>query len=233
MKTNKLIILFLFVFNTVFCQTKTNTSIPTDSTNITKDSTITKVNYNQWSIDVGTGVSIGTGPYSDGYYTSRSSQFLNCYTVGVGYNFSKLIGIKMDLAFDRFINSKIKPYEAAQFRTSIQGILNLSSLARAKKDISRFNLLFHAGIHIAILEPISADYNKKASKADSYGGIVFGITPTVRITKKTAVFLDFSSFSNYGQNLTWNGKYSKAINNSEGHMFSGTFGLSFVLDKKQ
>lgn len=241
MKTNKLIILFIFVFNTVFSQEKIASSIATDSTNITKDSTIIKRNHNRWSIEIGTGVNNGTRPYTDGYFTSSNNQLfngfiLNCYTVGTRYNFSNTIGLKMDIAFDRFINSEestSKPFEVAQYRTSIQGIFNLNSLVKPKNEISRFNLLFHAGIHLAILKPISADYNKKVSNGDSYGGIVFGITPIIRISKKTAVFLDFSSFNNYGQNLTWNGKHSEVANNSNGHMFSGTFGLSFALDRKQ
>ena len=65
-------------------------------------------------------------------------------------------------------------------------------------------------------------------------GINFGITPTVRISKKTSVFVDFSSFSNYGQNLTWNGKHNvNESNNSVGNIIAATFGLSFALDKKQ
>lgn len=239
MKSNILIILFFFVFTTVFSQEKTNTTIVTYSNIITKDSTITKVNHNKWSIEVGTGISNGTRPYTDGYFTSVNNQLfnhftLNCFTIGASYNFSEIVGLKMDIAFDRFINSietKSKPFEVAQYRTSIQSVFNLNSLVKPINDVSRFNLLFHAGIHLDIMIPIPADYNKKVSNNDNYGGIVFGITPTVRISKKTTIFFDFSSFNNYGQNLTWNGKHSKVSNNSEGHMYSGTFGLSFALDK--
>ena len=239
MKGNKLIILFIFVFGTVFSQEKTNTSIVTDSSKTTKDSTITKVTHNKWSIEIGTGISNGTRPYSDGYFTSINNQLfngfiLNCYTVGASYNFSDIVGIKMDIAFDRFINSeetKSKPFEVAQYRTSIQAVFNLNSFIKPVNDVSRFNLLFHGGINLAILKPIAADYNKKVSNGDNYGGIVIGITPIVRISKKTSIFLDFSSFTNYGQNLTWNGKHSAVSNNSEGHMYSGTLGLSFALDK--
>ena len=237
MKSKKLIILFIFVFNSVFSQEKTNSSNPTDSNTISKDSTITKVNHNKWSIEVGAGISNGTRHYTDGYYTSVNNQLfnhftINSFTVGGRYDFSEIVGLKMDIAFDRFINSadtKSKPFEVAQYRASIQSVFNLNSLIKPIHDVSRFNLLFHAGIHLAIMKPIAADYNKVVSNGDHYGGIVFGITPTVRISKKTNIFLDFSSFNNYGQNLTWNGKHSKVSDNSEGHMYSGTFGLSFAL----
>jgi OOP family OmpA-OmpF porin len=197
------------------------------------------VNHSKWSIEIGTGISNGTRPYTDEYYTSFNNKLfngfiLNCYSVGARYNFSEIVGLKMDIAFDRFINSeetKSKPFEVAQYRASIQSVFNLNSLIKPIHDVSRFNLLFRAGIHLAIMKPIAADYNKKVSNGDHYGGIVFGITPTVRILKKTTIFLDISSFNNYGQNLTWNGKHSKASDNSEGHMYSGTIGLSFALDK--
>ena len=44
----------------------------------------------------------------------------------------------MDFAFDRFINSKeskSKPFEVAQYRTSIQGVFNLNSLVKPKNEI--------------------------------------------------------------------------------------------------
>lgn len=240
MKSNKLIIVFIFAISTVFSQEKIDTTISaTDSNTITKDSTISKANRNIWSIEIGAGISNGTRPYTDGYFTSVNNQLfnhftLNCFTIGASYNFSEIVGLKMDIAFDRFINSKenkSKPFEVAQYRTTIQAVFDLNSFVKPINNVSRFNLLFHGGIHLAILKPIVADYSTILSNNDNYGGIVFGITPTIRIFKKTTIYLDFSSFSNYGQNLTWNGKHSKVSNNTQGHMYSGTIGLSFALDK--
>ncbi len=242
MQSNKLIILFLFIFNIAFSQENNESSIVADSNNSSKDSTRTKLNYEKWIIDVGTGFSNGTRPYTDGYYTSVNNQLfngfvLNCFTVGARHNLSKIIGVKMDLAFDRFINSsdnRSKQFEVAQYRTSFQGLFNLNSLVETKNDNPRLNFIFHAGIHFAILQPIEADYNKNVSSGDNYAGFNFGITPTIRISKKTSVFVDFTSFNNYGQNLTWNGKQNvNESNNSVGNMYAATFGLSFTLDKKQ
>ena len=241
MKSNKLIILFVFIFNIAFSQGKKENSVIADSNNISKDYTNTILNYEKWIIDIGTGLSNGTRPYTDGYYTSVNNQVfngfrLNCYTVGARHNLSEFIGIKMDFAFDRFTNStdnKSKPFEVTQYRTSFQGLFDLNSLVKTKNEISRLNVIAHAGFHLAILKPIAVDYNEKVSKGDNYVGIVYGITPTLRISKKTAVFIDFSSFSNYGQNLTWNGKHNvNESNNSVGNMIAATFGLSFAIDKK-
>lgn len=226
MKSNKLIILFLFALNTVFSQEKI-------------DNTITKVNHNKWSIEIGTGISNGVRPYTDGYFSSNNNKLfndfkVNSFTIGARYNFSEIIGLKMDISFDRFTNSKDSrstPFEVAQYRTSIQGVFNLNSLIKPKNE-SRFNLFFHTGLHLAKLKPIETNYNTKISNGDNYGGIVFGITPTVKISKKTSLFVDISSFSNYGQNLTWDGNHSKVNNNSNGHMISGVFGVSFSLEQK-
>lgn len=227
MKSNTLLILFLFTLNIVFSQEKMDS--------------ITKVKRNKWSIEIGTGISNGTRPYTKDYFSSNNNKLfndfkLNCFTVGAKYNFSKIIGLKMDFAFDRFTNSKearSKPFEVAQYRTSIQAIFNLNSLIKPKNELAKFNLFLNAGLHLAMLKPIETDYSPIVSNGDNYGGFVLGIAPTLQISKKTSLYFNFSSFSNYGQNLTWNGKHSDVSNNSNGHMISGTFGISLALDKNK
>ena len=225
MKSNKLILLFLLVLNGAFSQESI-------------DSTLTKTRPSKWFIEIGTGVSDGIRPYSDGYYSNFNNNLfndfkLNSFSIGSRYNISEIIGIKMDFAFDRFTNSaknSSNPFEVAQYRTSLQGVFNLNSLIRPKNESARFKLLGHAGLHLAILHAIETNYNPLVGDGDNYGGIVYGITPTIRITKKTSVFADFSSYTNYGQNLTWNGKHSRVNNNSNGEMMTVSLGLSVAID---
>lgn len=227
MKSNKFIILFLLAGNILFSQEKI-------------DTTNTKSQSNKWSIEIETGISNGTRPYTKGYFSNENNKLfnsfrLNTFGVGARYNFNKSTGLKMDFAFDKFANSvhsRSKPFEVAQYRTTIQGVFNLNSLLKSKKENAKFNLLFHAGVHLAMLKPIKTDYSPVVSKGDNYGGIVLGISPMLQISKKTSLYFNFSSFSNYGQNLTWNGKHAEVSNKSNGHMVLGTFGLSFALDKK-
>ncbi len=238
MKNNKLIILLLFVFTSVFSQENLNTSVPTDSIKTTTDSLIAKVNRNKWSIELGTGVSNGTMPFTEGYYTSMNNQLFkgfifNCYTVGASYKFSEIVGLKMDLAFDRFsevAETKSKPFEIAQYRTSIQAVFNLNSFGKPVNNVSRSNVLFHAGLNLAIMCPIAANDETVVYKYDGYGGTVFGITPILKVSKKTSIFLDVSSYNNYLQAFTWNGQKNPVGNSKQGHMYSVTFGLSFALD---
>jgi OOP family OmpA-OmpF porin len=238
MKNNKLIILLLFVFTSVFSQEKLNTAIPTDSIKTTTDSLIAKVNRNKWSIEVGTGVSNGTMPYTEGYHNSMDNQLFkgfifNCYTVGASYKFSEIVGLKMDMGFNRFSNdpeTKSKPFELAQYRASIQALLNLNSFIRPVNYVSRSNVLFHAGLNLAIMYPIAVNDEAVVYKDDVYGGIVLGITPILKVSKKTSIFLDVSSYNNYLQTLAWDGQKNPVGNSKQGHMYSVTFGLSFALD---
>jgi hypothetical protein len=225
MKSNKLILLFLLVLNGAFSQESI-------------DSTLTKTSPNKWSIEIGTGISNGIRPYSEDYFSTSNNNLindfkLNSFSIGSRYNISEIIGLKMDFAFDRFSNSTektSKPFEVAQYRTSLQGVFNLNSLLKSKNVRPRFQLLAHAGLHLAILHAIETNYNPIVGDGDNYGGTVYGITPMIRITKRTSVFADFSSYTNYGQNLTWNGKHSAVSNNSNGEMITGTLGLSFAID---
>lgn len=239
MKSYKFFVLLIFVFSTAYSQQKLESSAATDSTVVKTDSTISKQQLSKWTIEIGTGISNGTRPYTKGYFTSINNQvfegfIVNTYLLGGTYKFSDIVGLKMDISFDRFINSKETkslPFETIQYRTTIQAIFNYNSFVKSTKVNPRCNILLHGGLNLARLIPVKADYNTIISSGDNYGGIVFGITPTVRILQKTTIFVDFSSFKNYGQNLNWNGKHSEASNNTEGHMYSGTFGLSFALDK--
>lgn len=233
MKNNKTIILLLLICATVFSQEKGDSSM--------KYSSVSKASPDKWSIEVGTGISNGTRPYTTGYFTNKNNQLfgrflLNCYTLGATYKFSEIVAVKMDIAFDLFTNNpnnKSKPFENANYRTTIQAVFNVNSWIRPVTYVSRFNVLVHGGINIAIMDPIASDFNKVVSPNDNYGGLVYGITPIFRISKKISIFTDLSSFNNYGQNLTWNGKHSAPSNNAEGHMYSTTLGLSFALENKE
>lgn len=231
MKTNKLFILFLLAVNIMFSQE--------NNTQEAKNIDNSKYKLNRWSLNIGTGISNGTRPYTKDYFTSTNNKLfnefkLNSFTVGGQYLFSKYLGIKANLSFDHFINNtknKSKPFEMAQYRVTAVGVLNLSALAMPKKESTKFNLYFQTGIQFGALDPIYSDYNPKVSKGDEYGSIVLGLTPTYKFSKKAAVFLDITSHNNYGQNLTWNGKHSDGNENIVGNMYSFVLGVSYDLAK--
>lgn len=237
MKSNKFIILFLCVCSIAFSQEKkVNSALSRVSLVVLKDSSFVQTNNEKWSLEIGTGISVGTRPYTDGYGLHSNNKLFdafnfNCFTIGGTYNYSRFTSFKVDFSFDQFTNgtgANSKPFETVQYRTAFQGQINMSRLANLKKEDSKFNLLVHAGIQFARLVPISGGYNvtQKLSKGDNFAGVVVGITPTVRIIKNLNLFVDLGSINNYGQNLTWNGLGSKVNNNSLGHMYYLTCGLS-------
>lgn len=237
MKSNKFIILFAFVCSIAFSQEKnSNSALSRLSVVLLKDSLSVNENNEKWSLEIGTGISVGTRPYTDGYGLHGNNKLLNglninCFTIGSTYNFSKFVSFKADFSFDQFTNgtgANSKPFETVQYRTAFQGQINMSRLANLNKDDSKFNLLVHGGIQIARLVPIPGGYNKTMilSKGDNIAGVIIGITPTFRIVKNLKLFVDLGSINNYGQNLTWNGLGSKVSNNALGHMYYLTCGLS-------
>lgn len=226
MKNIKLL-LFLFVaFNYSFSQKKI-------------DSTIATSNNYRWKLDFGIGDSRGIRPFSDGFYSSNSRKKLgtinlNSVNIGATYTYSKFLGFKLDFGFDRFTNkdNRSLPFEVAQFRTSLQGVVNLNNLFKYQKDESRFNLLFHAGISLSTIQKIRTDTDPVVGRRELNGGIVAGISPMYRISKKSYLFLDFSSFYNYRQHYTWDGEYSKPSNNLSGQMINGIIGITYSLGKQ-
>jgi OmpA-OmpF porin, OOP family len=242
MKNIKPLLFLLFVFNYSFSQQKTDSisqqKIDSPISQKKIDSTIATSNNYRWRFELGIGDSRGIRPYSDGYYSSNSQKvlgtlYLNSVNIGATYTYSKLLGFKLDVAFDRFTNKDKRslPFEVAQYRASLQGIINLNSLFKYQKDTSRFNLLFHAGFTVSTLQKIESSTSPIVGSKELNGGIVAGITPMYRITKKSYIFFDFSSFYNYRQHYTWDGSYSKSSNNLAGQMINGSIGITYSLGK--
>ncbi|TRX37070.1 hypothetical protein [Flavobacterium restrictum] len=227
MKNNKLIILLLLVVSSVFSQEKI-------------DSTKTKIPTPKWALEIGTGNSQGTAPYTDGYFATKNDKVfgdvkLNSISIGARYNYSKLIGFKMDLAFDLYKNNKdsrSKPFEVAQYRTSLQGIINLNTLFKTKNEQPRFTVLLHGGLNVSHFQNVKTVARPKVGGADYFGGFVIGLTPMFRVTNKTSVYFDISSYTNYRQHLAWDGNHSEVSNNLNGHMVSMNLGVSFAIGKK-
>jgi hypothetical protein len=231
------------VCSIAFSQEKnSNSTLSILSEVLQKDSYSVNTYNEKLSLQIGTGISVGTKPYSDGYGLLGNNKLfngvnINCFTLGVTYNSSKFISYKMDFSFDQFTNgagANSKPFEAVQYRTAVQGQINMSRLANLKKEDSQFNLLVHGGIQIARLVPVPGSYNNNMtlSKGDNIAGVIIGVTPTLRIIKNLNLFVDLSSINNFGQNLTWNGLGSKVSNNTLGHMYSINCGLSFGLENR-
>lgn len=193
--------------------------------------------YNRWSIELNVGQNKAVRPYSDGYYSSDPTNYFNFsgvdhYDLGVRYMFSNLFGLKLDGAYDVIESqsgSGSLPFETKQYRLGLQGVANLGRIMRFETFTSRLNILGHAGIQVARLEP-QMGLNEGVSEDN--GGIMFGLTPQFRITDWLVLTGDFTVISNVRQHFNWDGNYAAERENLSGMMYNTSLGLTFYLGKK-
>jgi OOP family OmpA-OmpF porin len=219
-------IIIFFISTAVFSQT-------------VKDSTISNLNNYRWQVEASIGESRGISPYKVGYFSSDvntkfGSLVMNSFDLGLTFNFSKLLDFKINAGFDRFTNKSMKslPFETAQFRTTFQGVVNLNHVIKFQPESSRFKLLVHGGVSVSVLQKVENNSNNAPLSKDLNGGMVYGITPMYRISKKAYFFLDLSSFVNYRQNKTWDGSAAPYNENLYGKMENLSFGLNLSFGKQ-
>jgi OOP family OmpA-OmpF porin len=203
------------------------------------DSTVSNLNNYRWQFEAAIGESKGITPYKVGYFSSDESEkfgtiVMNAVDLGLTYNFSKLLDFKVNIGFDRFSNKSQKslPFESAQFRTTFQGVFNLNNLVRFQPDNSRFKLVLHGGISLSVLQNVATSTNNKPVSKDLNGGIVYGISPMFRISKKTHLFLDLSSYTNFRQHRSWDGNHAANSENLTGKMINAAIGLNISFGKQ-
>ncbi|MBP6374022.1 MAG: OmpA family protein [Flavobacterium sp.] len=204
--------------------------------------------YNAWSFEVALGQSKGIRPYTPGYFSSNPNAELgsvraNSFTIGVRYMMSPKFGFKFDLASDRFKNNTTEslPFDVQQYRLGVQGVINASRLFGVEQKFNRFGLLLHGGFSYARMMPKYNKYSDDITQNDvlvdnnnqveNNFGLIFGLTPEVRISKKLGLQLDLSMISNFRQHFAWDGHYSETQNNLAGQMLNASLGITYGLGK--
>jgi OOP family OmpA-OmpF porin len=153
---------------------------------------------------------------------------------------SSIFGLKVDLSSDEFTNNKETnslDFQLQQYRVGFQGVINASRLFNIQKELGRLSLLVHAGIQISQATPkLEADQylpDYYYNKSEYNGGVMFGISPEVRISKKFSVIGDFSTLSNFRQHFTWDGRLNDEKNNLSGQMIMATVGVTYSFGKDE
>jgi len=197
-----------------------------------------KAEYNQWSIEINTGINKGVKPYSAGYYSSNPNKYFDFsevkhFDLGSRYMFSNVFGLKGDVAFDQIQNqsgSGSLPFDTRQYRIGLQGVVNLSRVLKFEAFTNRVGLLTHAGIEMAYRTPKTGPNSGKTEKD---GGIMIGVTPQFRLGNRVSLTGDFTVISNVRQHFTWDGQNSATDNNLSGLLYNASLGLTFYLGKKE
>lgn len=199
--------------------------------------------YNKWTIEVTAGQSKGTKPFTVGYYSSNPDKMFgsikfNTFSLGVRYMFSAKFGLKADISSDEFTNNKntdSKDFKLQQYRFGLQGVVNASRLFNIQQELGRLSILIHAGLQGAQATPkYKPDEGKVGyfyNKSELNLGVMFGISPEVRISKKFSIIGDFSTLSNFRQHWTWDGRVSDKSNNLSGQMIMSSIGLTYSFGK--
>ncbi|HMI07719.1 MAG TPA: OmpA family protein [Flavobacterium sp.] len=221
------------------------------------DAAIEHDTYNKWTVEATAGQAKGTKPYSNGYFSSNPDKVLgsfkfNSFGLGVRYMFSPKFGLKLDGNFETFENNKkteSKPFKTQQLRFGVQGVVNASRLLNIEEPMGRLGLLVHAGLSYARFTPkldgaIDEDLNPTPENPNLPGGVtnynrtennigvMFGISPQFRITKRIAIIADFTTIANFRQHFAWDGHYSQTDNNLAGQLISGSLGLTYSFGKE-
>lgn len=237
----KLLLLSLFLTNAAISIAQTSENQEKIEAKPVDNST-----FNKWFVELNAGYSKGLNPYTSGYHTSIEDKILgglkfNNFNFGVRYMITPKFGIKTGLSYDKFKNFKSstsKDFETEQFRFDFQGVINGTQLFDLQEKLGRFNFLVHGGLNYSRLTPTLETPVDIIAGPSNYNitenniGVVFGITPEFRITNRLAFIMDFSMYTNYRQNLAWDGHKSLDNNNSTGKMINGTFGLNYSLGKQ-
>ncbi len=194
--------------------------------------------FNKWSVEGNVGISKGVRPFTTGYFSSNPKDYFNFtsvnhYDLGFRYMFNQYFGAKIDLSYDLFKNEEESgslPFEAQMYGVSLQGVINLGRVLHFNTFTNRFGLLVHGGVKISQFTPKTGGFKEVT---EDNGGVIFGVTPQFRVTKRIVLTADFSSLSNMRQHFNWDGMaLSNKDNNLTGLMNTVTFGLTYYIGRK-
>lgn len=216
-----------------------------------KEENKSSTDYNRWTIEATVGQAKGVKPYATGYFSSDPRTFFgqpqaNSLSIAGRYMIGPKFGVKLALHYEDLKptnNNHSLPYEMEIMGFSFQGVVNLNRLFSIEDNLKRFGILGHAGVKVDRMTSKTEDfagttglYGIPASKnnggrTEYNGGIILGVSPQYRFSKKMAVLLDVSIQNSFRQHFNWNGSYSSNNNNLNGQMVTTSLGITYSLGK--
>lgn len=186
----------------------------------------TAQDYNKWSIDLGAGIHTIGVPLSPGYNASPLGQG----NVGVRYMLNNKFGLRFDIGFSKFNESKGTPaFDANYYRASMEGVVNIGNVLNFNSWSKRINLLLHAGGGFSSLNTLNPTING----GDGMVNLLVGLTPQFKISDKISVFADFSSIIHFGQENSIDGGSNPTARETNVSMFNTSIGVNIALGKRK
>ncbi|NCT09942.1 MAG: OmpA family protein [Flavobacteriia bacterium] len=182
--------------------------------------------YNKWSIDLGAGVHTIGVPLSADYFASPLGQG----NFGVRYMLNNKFGLRIDLGFSKFNESKgTTPFSSNYYRATIEGIVNIGNVLNFNSWSKRINLLFHTGGGFSSLNTLEPTVNG----GDGMVNLLVGLTPQFKINDKISLFADFSSIIHFGQGNSIDGGPNPTSRETNVSMFNTSLGVNIAIGKKK
>lgn len=218
-------------------------SVLAQENKVKKDTTASS-EYNKWTIEASVGQAKGVRPYSTGYFSSDPGTFLgkpqaNGFSLAARYMFSPVFGIKGGLHFEEIKNIKNNgslPFKMQQIGLSFQGVVNANRLFKIQEPMGRLAILIHGGLKIDAMTsktPNIIENDHNYNQTEYNGGLLIGVTPEFRISKKMSVILDVTVQNNYRQHFNWDGTYAEIENNLNGQLVTTSLGLTYSLGRNE
>jgi OmpA-OmpF porin, OOP family len=212
-----------------------------DNAEIAKDSIDI---HNKWTIELNVGQTKGVRPYATGYYSSKPNglfgQFeANSFSLAVRKMFSPKFGYKFSLLYDKIGpngSNLSKPFQMVQLGITGQLYVNAVRLLDSQEYLGRWSLLLHGGFQVVSMTSKTANtpipgepesHNQNYGVTEYNGGIIIGVTPEYRVSKRLALMFDLANVNNYRQHFNWDGSYSTESNNLAGQQITTSLGLSY------
>ena len=210
------------------------------------------VRNSNWIIEGSVGNIKGLKPYNEKYFSAKPNGLFgqwepNSFSIGGRYLVGEIFSVKVSAGYDRFRNYNAQslstgadalPFDMRQINMQVQGFANGAKLFNIHNQLKRWNFLFHGGVQVVAMTSKTENYwvdgeleNHNYNQTEWNGGLIFGVTPEYRITKKIALQLDVTMVHNYRQHFNWDGSYADDRENLSGQTVSLNFGVSFALDR--
>lgn len=210
-----------FLFTLIFASVLTGVNAQTES----KDTL--KTTYNKWSVELSAGVNKPQHYFTPGYFSQTPSGFT--VDLGVRHMLNNKFGVKADLGYNDFVSKNNSlDYNSQYYRVDLQGVLNLSRVLEFENWTQKIGLLAHSGFGYGFLK-YDAPANKKFT--DNVGNFIVGLTAQYKLTDKIVLNADFTSLTNFAQDVTFDGNTKPKHDGFRGGVFNGTLGITLYLGK--
>lgn len=181
--------------------------------------------HNTVSLEAGFGFHVPLLPTED---ISRAKYInANFFHMGARYMFSRDLGLRMHYSYNGFRHIDQPEKGISIGRISVEGVYNMRNFFGFLENFDGVGLLAHAGFGLGGAK----NYNNRNNSVDRLATIQFGFMPIIKLSPKSALFVDGSFVSTLKQNYHFTGEQIQS--DSNGFFGTMSFGLIVYLGENK